>query len=312
MSAATDEMSIWCLMDGKAGHQNQVLGCAEAIQRQTRAEIHVVPLSGWNRGAWSIFRVDDSCLPSAVPDLLIGAGHASHIPLCRLRQRFGGRSIVLMKPSLPLAFFDFCLVPDVHRLRWVPDNVILTKGVLNRVLPGTGKNPDEGLLLIGGPSAHYQWSEGSILQQVRTILDRQSDVKWIIATSRRTPETLCEAFLRDSTATLVRPDDVNADWLPARLSTAATVWVSEDSVSMTYEALTSGSFVGVLELQRRHNNRVTDCIDTLVDSNLVSRWSKWSQTGQLPPRTERFCEAERCATELLSRLKREQVMSRAA
>lgn len=313
MSASSDEtVKIWCLMDGKAGHQNQVLGCAEAIQRQIRAEIHVVPLSGWNRGAWSIFRVDESRLPTVLPDLLIGAGHASHIPLWRLRQRLGGRSIVLMKPSLPLTFFDYCLIPDVHRLKWIPDNVILTKGVLNRVLPGTGKKPGEGLLLIGGPSAHYQWSEDSILHQVRTILDRQSDIQWTIATSRRTPKTLCDAFLRDAVATLVRPDDVDSDWLPDRLSTAATVWVSEDSVSMTYEALTSGSFVGILELQRHHSNRVTDCIDTLVDSNLVSRWSKWYETGQLPPRIERFCEAERCATELLSRFGRDQITSRAA
>ncbi len=295
-------LKIWCLMDGKAGHQNQVLGCAEAIQRKTAAGIYPVDLSGWNRGVRSIFRADKSSLPDVAPDLMIGAGHASHVPLWTLRRRFGGRSVVLMKPSLPLACFDICLVPDVHRLKRVPANVILTTGVLNRVLPGTSKNAKAGLLLIGGPSAHYRWSDEKVWQQVREVLDRESDATWTIATSRRTPESFCRTLSNHSTVQLIKPDDVGADWLPTQLSKAAVVWVSEDSVSMTYEALTSGSQVGILELQRHRNNRVTDCIDTLVDADLVSRWSIWHQSGLLPPRSQRFCEAERCATEVLARL----------
>lgn len=303
MAAATNNtLTIWCLMDGKAGHQNQVLGCAEAVQRQASAQIHAVQLSGWNRGVRSVFRADTSTLPNIAPDLMIGAGHASHVPLWTLRRRFGGQSVVLMKPSLPLACFDHCLVPDVHRLKRVPGNVILTKGVLNRVLPGTKKNAKVGLLLIGGPSSHYRWSDTEVLQQVQEVLGRQPEINWTLVTSRRTPETFCRAFEDCSAAKLVRPDDVDSDWLPAQLSTAATVWVSEDSVSMTYEALTSGSQVGILELQRYRSNRVTDCIDTLVAANLVSRWSLWQQTGELPPRSERFCESERCASELLTRL----------
>jgi uncharacterized protein len=313
MAGATDNtLNIWCLMDGKAGHQNQVLGCAEAIQRKTAAQIHAVELSGWNRGVWSIFRTDKPSLPDVPPDLIIGAGHASHVPLCTLRRRFGGLSVVLMKPSLPLACFDICLVPDVHRLKRVPHNVILTKGVLNRVLPGTDKIATAGLLLVGGPSSHYRWSDEKVLQQVTQVLIRQPDMNWTIATSRRTPETFCRAVENGTMATLIRPDDVGSDWLPAQLSTAATVWVSEDSVSMTYEALTSGSQVGILELQRHRSNRVTDCIDTLVEANLVSRWSKWHQSGHLSRPAARFCEAERCATELLSRFRCERIVSRAA
>lgn len=295
-------LNIWCLMDGKAGHQNQVLGCAEAIQRIARADLHLVQLTGWNRGVRSIFRVDKSPLPIVAPDLIVGAGHASHVPLWTLRRRFGGQSVVLMKPSLPLACFDICLVPDVHRLKRVPDNVILTKGVLNRVLPGTNKKSQHGLLLIGGPSSHYQWSDEKVLQQIAVVVDRQPDISWTIATSRRTPESFCRGLNDRRNVELVRPDDVGPDWLPTQLSTSAIVWVSEDSVSMTYEALTSGSQVGILELHRHRSNRVTDCIDALVDSNLVSRWSMWEQSGQLPPRSQRFCEAERCATEVLSRL----------
>ncbi len=298
----TEKLSIWCLQDGKAGHQNQVLGLAEAINRLQPAVIHKIELTGWKRGFRSIFSKSPSGLPIVRPDFIIGAGHASHVPLCVYQRRFGGRSVVLMKPTLPLQCFDICLIPDVHRLRTVPANVVLTKGVLNRVRPGNNKNMFHGLILVGGPSSHYRWSGPEIFDQIQRVVKHSADIKWTIVTSRRTPEEFCiQAGSSNIAATIVKPDAVGSDWLPEQLAAAGTVWVSEDSVSMTYEALTSGSQVGILELNRHRSNRVTDCIDTLVTANFVTRWSNWKQRGSLVRPAERFCEAERCANEILQR-----------
>ena len=49
----------------------------------------------------------------------------------------------------------------------------------------------------------------------------------------------------------------DSDWLPARLSEAGEVWVSEDSVSMIYEVLTAGAQLGLLKVQRGKENRIT-------------------------------------------------------
>jgi len=300
--ALKDELSIWCLLDGKAGHQNQVLGLAEAVGRRKPVRIHRIELQGWHRGLRSIFSRAPLDLPAASPNFIIGAGHATHVPLCVYRRKFGGRSVVLMKPTLPLRCFDICLVPDVHRLWRVPSSVILTKGVLNRVLPGSEKDREQGLFLVGGPSTHYRWSEENIFRQISEVVASNENIQWTVVTSRRTPDAFCRLLTSsESVAKLIQPDDVGADWLPGKIASAGTVWVSEDSVSMTYEALTSGSQVGVLELQRFQSNRVTDCIDTLVDAGYVTRWSHWQQTGQLIQPSERFCEAERCADELLHR-----------
>ncbi|APZ90575.1 mitochondrial fission ELM1 family protein [Fuerstiella marisgermanici] len=300
---AENRLSIWCLLDGKAGHQNQVQGCADAIQRLTCAEIHSVELSGWNQGLRSLIRCDRRRLPDLAPDLIIGAGHASHFPLCMFRWRFGGRSIVLMKPSLPLSLFDFCLIPDVHRLRRVPDNTILTTGVLNRVLPGRHKDARRGMFLVGGPSGHYRWDSKLVYQQICDVVQRTSDVCWTVATSRRTPDDFFNFWRTNaSVARLVSAADVGPDWLPAQLDAAATVWVTEDSVSMTYEALTSGASVGILELVRWQKNRVTDCIDSLVDSERAVRWTQWCETRQLKKAEAPFSEADRCAALLLDRL----------
>lgn len=306
--ALQESLEIWCLLDGKAGHQNQVLGFAEAIQRLSSANIHRVELSGWNRGVWSLLHLNRGALPTMSPDLIVGAGHATHIPMCSIRQTFGGKSVVLMKPSLPLACFDFCFVPDVHRLKSVPANVILTKGVLNRIRPTTEKSSTQGLLLIGGPSAHYRWDEDAMLRQVKSVLKHRPDesnaldLDWTVAVSRRTPKSFTELLGGECGGVqIVEPDAVGPDWLLGQLATAGVVWVSEDSVSMTYEALSSGGAVGILQLKRHRNSRVTDCIDTLVNEQLVTPWSRWMETGELFQTSESFCEAERCATELLLR-----------
>ncbi|MEZ6124045.1 MAG: ELM1/GtrOC1 family putative glycosyltransferase [Planctomycetaceae bacterium] len=293
-------LTIWCLLDGKAGHQNQVLGLAEAIRRQVSAELHPVVLTPSQRGFRSLLPSSSRGLPEAAPDLMIGAGHATHLPLWTFRRRFGGKSVVLMKPTLPLRCFDLCLVPDVHRLRHVPENTILTHGVLNRIQPSVTHDSGKGLILIGGPCSHYRWDSEKIADQCRAVIDRSPRTEWTIATSRRTPADFiewCSAF--ETPHALIRPDDVGPDWLVQQLSVSGTVWVSEDSVSMTYEAVTAGGQVGVLELRRHRSNRVTDCIDVLVSEGYVTRWSLWQTTGKLDRRSHTFCEADRCARKIL-------------
>lgn len=290
-------------MDGRHGHQNQVLGLADQLSAMVDAHVCCIDLSTAMARLGTLYRSSRqlSGYPEA-PDLIIGAGHRTHVPLIVLRQRFASRSVVLMKPSMPFRWFDFCLVPGVHQLENPPENVLQTKGVLNRVKPRTATKRTGGLMLIGGPSAHYRWSDDQICQQIRSILD-QSAQTWTIATSRRTPASFlrtlgdCGADIR-----IVPPEDTGPEWLPLQLSRAETAWVTEDSVSMMYEALTSGASVGVLELKRHRDNRVTECTDLLVRDGDVQRWSAWTASRQLPRPATTVWEAERCSRELLARL----------
>ena len=72
------------------------------------------------------------------PDLILGAGHATHLVLWWLARKHRTQSIVMMKPSLPMAWFSLCLVP-AHDFRVPPqgENLIVTQGALNRVAPPT-------------------------------------------------------------------------------------------------------------------------------------------------------------------------------
>jgi hypothetical protein len=71
---------------------------------------------------------------------------------------------------------------------------------------------------------------------------------------------------------------------------------------MTYEAVTSGSRVGLLELSAYRSNRVTRSIDALVDSADVTRYRDWNHRLPLAKRGTALAEADRCATQVVSTL----------
>ncbi len=295
---------IWCLIDGKPGHQNQSLGLAEAIGRQRSARIIEIPLRGRTLGWRSLFSAADSEFESLPkPDLILGAGHGTHMPLIGLRRRYGGRSIVLMRPSLPIQCFDLCLIPDAHRLQRPSDGVVMTRGVLNRVVRSNQKDQCQGLILIGGPSKHFRWSDDRVIRQVSDVVRRSKEITWTIGTSRRTPSSLVQLWKQTGLpANLVLAEDAPSGWLLDQYTGAGTIWVTEDSVSMTYEAVTSGSRVGLIELTAHAENRVTRSINALVDSADVVRHSAWNAAILIPVGKVPLAEADRCASIVIAKL----------
>ncbi len=103
--------TIRILSDGKPGHENQSRGLAEALRRRTGATVECLHLDA-RKSVWSRVREAKALQPRAErPQLLIAAGHATHVPLLAAARAFGARAVVIMKPTLPLWLFDLCLVP---------------------------------------------------------------------------------------------------------------------------------------------------------------------------------------------------------
>ena len=203
------------------------------------------------------------------PDLLLGAGHASHFHLLAARRRFGGRCVVLMKPSLPRAWFDLCIVPE-HDGAGPMQNQLITRGVLNTIRSGGEHNEEVGLAVIGGPSRHYRWDDGALLQQLEQLIRARPKRRWWLTSSRRTPAALLGRLAGELNGVEFVPyPKASGDWLAERLAEAGEVWVSEDSVSMIYEALSSGARVGLLAVPRQGCSRVSRGVDRLVGDGWV-------------------------------------------
>jgi mitochondrial fission protein ELM1 len=288
---------IWVLGDGKPGHENQSLGLAEALQRRVACEIHRLALERsvfWKRMGGAVRAARG--LPAA--HFIFGAGHATHVPLWWLARRTGAKSVVLMKPSLPLACFDRCIAP-YHDF---PDGfqhskVMLTHGALHRVTPGNGPR-NGGVVLIGGPADAAGW-DGRAMEAVLDTLVKEGS--WIVGDSRRTPAGWLESLRgKWPSVELVSHAATGPDWVREQMQTAEQVWVTEDSVSMICEAAGSGARVGLLPMPgTAQRARVRRGIDGLVAAGYATRYENWLAAGSLPPASRPLLEAERCADWLL-------------
>ncbi len=292
-----DPWVVWRFSDGRPGHDNQTLGLVDALAEITPVTAYTLDPLPSPRALWSLtsrrMKLGGG-LES--PDLILGAGHATHLSLLATRRCRGGRIVVLMRPSLPLSWFDLCLIPE-HDNPPRRGNVLPTRGALNRVRPVEGHDPNMGLLLVGGPSAHYDWDDSALWRQIATVAEADADCHWTLTTSRRTPDH----FLKHPTASVhsnlevVSWSETGPGWLVQRLAEAGRVWVTADSVSMVYEALTAGAAVGILEVPERGDSRVGRGLNTLRDDAWVTLFRDWRKGAVLSRPQGDFHETARCA-----------------
>lgn len=296
-------LTLWVVSDGKPGHENQSLGLAEALGRLVTVAIHRIRLKPGESFLNRIRSAFHQAKPLPHPDLILGAGHTTHVALIALARRTGAPCVVLMKPSLPAMFFDLCLVP-LHDLRGQSgEDVIATMGALNRV-PAPADGPRDGrLMLIGGPSASHGWDGDAVLDAIGEIIAASPGASWELTDSRRTPEGFRQALRERFPQLTVFPhEETGPEWLPARLSRAGETWVTEDSVSMIHEALSSGSKVGLLPAPwKKPRGRIARGLARLIVEGFVTTFRDWREIHVLdhPPMVLR--EADRCAKLVLLR-----------
>ena len=293
---------IWVISDGKPGHVNQSRGLAEALLLANPGSIQVLPALPWWRAslAWLLKRPPYKTLPA--PDLIVGAGHATHLSMLAARRAQGGRAVVLMKPSLPRAWFDLCLVPE-HDGVAADARTLLSQGALNRIRVSNTQDPHQGTMLIGGRSIHFAWDSAAIELQIKSILARFPDVHWTLSDSRRTPEEFLQQLPAHARLNVVSHTATPPDWLPTQLARCGTVWVTPDSVSMVYEALSAGATVAVFDLPVNPRSRVGWAIARLADAQRITRFISWCASGNLHPNLHPLAEADRCAQWILAWLK---------
>ncbi len=280
---ARDEIRILILGDGKPGHENQSLGLAEAMSRLHPARIALVKTAGF---FGTMKQIAEVVRKSGSPDYLISAGHSTHLPLLCGARKYDALSIVLMKPSLPVGWFDWCVAPEHDFPQGLSGkNVILTKGAPNRVVPSAGEKRGR-LALIGGPSKIHDWDGEALTRQIEELANIGP---LEVADSRRTPEGFLSELPKIVPGIRIFPHQETAPcWLAGKLAETEEIHVTEDSVSMIYEALSSGARVGVLRMPRKTE-----------DSRLLRGLEKLRQGGYFIGSGDEtpavLAEADRCA-----------------
>lgn len=296
--------AVWIITDGKPGHYNQSLGLALALaDLMPELQVKTLPVMAMRQLfslglGLSLPENVEIVLRQAPPQLILAAGHATHLSLLLLGWRLKVKTVVLMKPSLPTRLFNLCLIP-AHDRPQPAKNIIETQGALNPMRPKE-KKAGTGLILIGGPSKHHGWDEENLLSQLQSLVFRNAR-QWMLTSSRRTPATTLKRLKKELQGVKFVPHtETPQGWLAEHLATAEQAWVTADSVSMVYEALTAGCEVGVLDVPQQAKNRLTQGLQDLADESIITFFARW--TGDALHKPDRnFDEAGRCAQQILTR-----------
>ena len=306
-------MVIYIISDGKKGHLSQTRGLAEALlvrARNSRPNMqhscHEVSISGMSWLRKLFYKGKELNLPR--PHLILCAGHSTHLAALSLARHLRCLCMVCMRPSLPVRLFDLCIMPrhDVPEGGVPTIRTFLTNGAINCIKPQPDVPKKENLVLIGGPSKEFKWEAEHVLNQLSAIA-RQSSRPIVLTTSRRTPAD----FVQDVTAAFpnirVEPvDQTGPTWVADHLASAHEVWVTQDSVSMVYEALSSGAPVGIIEMLRKGDphkdkpSRVVRGLNMLIADGGATTFTEWAKTQELPAPKSILDEAGRAADYILT------------
>ena len=269
---------VWRFLDGKPGHEKQSAGLLQGVEAALCAHRTAAGSAAPNPAApalriydfdvrfkallWRQIRAH--LLASAAdvpkPQLVLGAGHRTHLPVLLARKFCGGASVALMKPSLPHRWFDLIFVPEHDRFR-ARANVVATRGVICPSVGGrqgadaASRDSRQGLILLGGASRHFVWDNAAVAAQIAAVASAASDMDWQVCDSRRTPSGMAEALPALPNLSYLPRHATGGDFLERALATANCVWVTADSASMLYEALSAGARVGVVELPLKNASR---------------------------------------------------------
>ncbi|MEQ9546780.1 MAG: mitochondrial fission ELM1 family protein [Marinobacter sp.] len=301
----TDAPVVWLLTDHKPGHRNQLKGIGNRLRVRAGAALHWINATEQRVPLWrallGIAPAMAASLPS--PALIIGAGTSTHRLLLALRRTARAKTVVLMKPSFPMRWADAVILPE-HDGVTSDKRILTTQGVINSITPlARITEKPEALVLIGGPSRHFEWDDDVVFDQVSQLIADYPTWRWTISSSRRTPPRLAERLeeLDSLRVSVVDPKRTHEDWLAHQLSASGAAWVTPDSMSMVCEAATSGVPTGLFHLSPKSGSRVAQGINLLVERGRVACWSDHTNVmDHSPGEKPRLWEADR-ATEWLIR-----------
>ena len=295
-------MHIVYVSDGKAGHRSQAVGLHKAMQRQSAEEVTLEEISIDQLPVFSllsaIFKRSIAVLKQQ-PDYIFGVGSHTQSRVLLLGKVYPqAKTVILMKPNFPFSWFDYAIIPE-HDGVAASERVIVTKGALNPIVNEQRHQANRILVALGGSSKRHQWNEAKVLNVIQQIVDLHPQAEIILTTSRRTPKEFLDHLNEKAYTSRLKifpVEQTPQGWIFEEMQKAEAVWVTEDSVSMIFEALTAGCRVGVLKVDRLKQDRITQSIDLIIQSGLVSD----SASIQALPQAHAFKEAERVATYLLA------------
>ncbi len=267
---------VLILSDSRAGHFNQSLAVAEAIKRfglieEVYVEVKVKKLWKYllrivlnSPMGQKLFKSRPSLKMvqtfyegyewNGQPDVIISAGKDTSLLNAMLALMYGNKNFFIGHPK-KLDHRLFTSVLTVLDLGF--DNQIVLDVAPTRSYGGDlrvfaetyGLNPqyEYYTLLIGGDGSGYRFEEEDIEKLIAFVNATADKVKWLVTTSRRTPEAYEEKMQKEMHVECFIAFNKNPQKVVAGfLELSSAVFVTEESASMVSEGVASGKPVFTL------------------------------------------------------------------
>ena len=228
---------------------------------------------------------DDFCPPW--PDVVIASG-ARLIPFALCIKKASPKTCVIyiQDPRIGSKYFDFVISMAHDRIEG--SNVIQTQYSLNRVdkkLLLAECKKHSGLfkklpkpffaVLLGGDHKNHKLTDrdiGDVIEQINAIRALNKAGSLLISTSNRTPQKLIDLLRQNFKSNNVFICDPKNKVNPyyAILHLAKHIFVTNDSVSMISESLSTGKSVYILEITGLKKAKSLIFVKNLIDQDVVA------------------------------------------
>lgn len=317
---SADSKTCWIIADNKAGMINQAIGLAEALGYPYEIKTNGLKwpwtlLTPFVRLPYPMCQAKGTDkLKAPWPDVIITCGRQSILPALWVKKMSKGKAflIKIQNPQIALSHFDLVITPQ-HDLITGP-NVIQTIGSLHRVTDAVLEKAKVEWadrlndfprplfsVIIGGNSKHYEMTPEKTEQFMADLasLAREKGGSLCVTISRRTPDfakNLIQEKLKAVPHFFYDGEGENPYF--ALMAFGDFLFVTEDSVSMVSEALSTGKPVYLLPLASLGSNKFKRFHQIIYDRGLARPFTGVLESYQYDP----LCETKEIAKEVQKRL----------
>ena len=291
---------VLILSDGRPGHFNQSLAVAEAIKEIDAVEVKYIEVKVKKFGKYFLRALLNTSLGQKLcegsyflkliplfyegytwdkkPDIIISAGKDTSLLNALLALTYGNRNFFIGHPK-KLDHHLFTAILTVLDLGY--DNQIVLDVAPTRSYTGDlnefsnkynlDLQSEYYTLLIGGDGSGYQFTYEDIEQLITFVNATAYKVKWLVTTSRRTPEAYEEKMEKEMKAECFIAFNKNPQKVVAGfLELSSAVFVTEESASMVSEGV--ASMKPVVTLVPKHHD---------TDKNYAEILDKFKKEGRI-------------------------------
>ncbi len=298
-------INCWIITEGMKGTENQCLGLVNAMGieptvKKIKLKQPWQVMSPWLYSTkFNPIGNESDLFAPPWPDLIVAAGRKSVAPALWVKEQAGEDCVLIQiqNPYVSPSKFDFVITPQHDYIEG--DNVIKTVAGLHNICQEKldearesyknqfSKLPEPRVaVLIGGDSKHHTLTPDSVNILARQLNQLAHDGYGLMVTVSRRTGAENEKILRDTLTdkNIYFWDDTGENPYAGMLAWADVILVTEDSVSMTSEAVSTGKAVYIIKMEG-NSDRLDRFHETLQKSGITRIFEgKIEQWQYEPPR----------------------------